>query len=137
MTYTECSLKTLACPGAPRVEMLPLEGAGTPHISSVTLSDLYPLALWDISISVSRRLDLEGLLLKAPVHVHTPTAHIGFICGEFTGQHIDVRDAILALQASLRHPSVPRRSTRRIHSFAKTAFQSNHLQVSHQFSDIK
>ncbi|KAF9449789.1 hypothetical protein P691DRAFT_532767 [Macrolepiota fuliginosa MF-IS2] len=42
---------------------------------------------------------LQSIQLISPVHVHTPTAHIGALYGSFAGQHVTALDASLFLQS--------------------------------------
>ncbi|KAF9439561.1 hypothetical protein P691DRAFT_806552 [Macrolepiota fuliginosa MF-IS2] len=42
---------------------------------------------------------LQSIQLISPVHVHTPTTHIGTLYGSFAGQHVTALDVSLFLQS--------------------------------------
>ncbi|KAF5363972.1 hypothetical protein D9756_000029 [Leucocoprinus leucothites] len=91
------------CPGAPVAGTVPLndtENAQNP--CTARTDDFYPIGL--STISVARQLELDTIVLTTPVHVHTPTAHIGLIHGVFVGQPMSALDTALTLQAIWRQP---------------------------------
>ncbi|KAJ3566003.1 hypothetical protein NP233_g7278 [Leucocoprinus birnbaumii] len=85
------------CPAAPKAAVLPLEDPDVPHEDIVPSShELFPIAIDNITIS--QQVKLREIVLECPVHIHTPTAHIGLITTGHTGQRIHAFDAALTLK---------------------------------------
>ncbi|KAF5363811.1 hypothetical protein D9756_000040 [Leucocoprinus leucothites] len=117
------------CPGAPTHGTVPLNDTENAHILYNALTDdLYPIGL--STISVARQLELDTIVLATPVHVHTPTTHIGLIHGVVVGQPMSALDTVLTLQALLHQPihtAVYGQLTPRLRELVRRAFLERNL----------
>ncbi|KXN89792.1 hypothetical protein AN958_05205, partial [Leucoagaricus sp. SymC.cos] len=86
-------------PGAPRMYTVPLdtESTSTEHFfSQMSWTGIYPLKL--DNLIASQRIELREMILTTPIHVHTPTAHVGMVYGTFPGEAVTALDAVMVLQ---------------------------------------
>ncbi|KXN88014.1 hypothetical protein AN958_07397 [Leucoagaricus sp. SymC.cos] len=87
------------CPHAPRVHAAPLPGRDTITMMqspSPSSTGTYPINLENVTIG--QQIELEEITLTAPVHIHTPTAHVGLIYGSLPGQTMTSLDVVMFLR---------------------------------------
>jgi hypothetical protein len=59
--------------------------------------DLYPIQL--ANIVKSQEIELEHIILRTPIHIHTPTAHLGLIHRGVNDQSVRSKDIVFDIKA--------------------------------------
>ncbi|KXN81372.1 hypothetical protein AN958_05125 [Leucoagaricus sp. SymC.cos] len=86
-------------PDGPRIYTVPLDTAPTltgQFHTQMLSTGIYPIEL--DNVIVSQRIELKEMILTTPIHVHTPTFHVGMIYGTSRGENVTALDAVMFLQ---------------------------------------
>ncbi|KAF9449795.1 hypothetical protein P691DRAFT_790466 [Macrolepiota fuliginosa MF-IS2] len=99
---------TSKAPLAPRARPIPLPALDAPKVairetSNTDGQEIYPINTHS-TLTPNQQLDLWEIELTAPIHVHTPEAHIGTITAAFPSQSLTALDAFLVLQSITLNP---------------------------------
>ncbi|KXN81374.1 hypothetical protein AN958_05127 [Leucoagaricus sp. SymC.cos] len=87
-----------AHPDTTRIYTVPLPSSSVTmsQVDAHMLTGMFPVNLGNVTIG--QQIDLEEITLATPIHVHTPTTHIGLIYSTSPGQTMTSLDSVIFLQ---------------------------------------
>ncbi|KAF7764075.1 hypothetical protein Agabi119p4_8612 [Agaricus bisporus var. burnettii] len=113
-TYKAIAPPNIPIPNAPRMKTisLPSSPASPSLLWFPETDELYPLILHSACLSSTHRSKLETIILTAPIHLRTPSAHIGTLYSDVPGQTLSALDAVAILKTLASSDTTPSRLPR-------------------------